>query len=125
MKWITPIFIILIFFYSCKESMQAGIIGPQKMQVILWDVLRADALSRELVRTDSSKSMSTEVDRLRSQVFLIHKITGEQFVKSYSFYTRNPGILKRILDSLNSQQVRISTLEIPVEKNRIKDSVGK
>ncbi len=102
----------ILFFYSCKESIPSGIINQKEMQNILWDVLRADALSRQIVSTDSSKSLANESIALTSKAFLIHNITREQFEKSYSYYTHHPDIMKIILDSLNAQQTRINNLEM-------------
>jgi hypothetical protein len=84
------------------------------MQQILWDVLRADALSQQLIKGDSAKLLAEENVKLTKDVFLIHKVTEEQFQKSYDYYTHHPDIMSSMLDSLNAQQSRMSTLEVPV-----------
>ena len=120
------IFLISIFFYSCKESTPSGIIKSQKMQEILWDVLKADALSQELVKNDSSRSIATENVRLTNKVFSIHNITKEQFEKSYSYYTQHPDIMQIMLDSINARQMRMSFISIPVkQKPMITDTSNK
>ena len=96
----------LCFFYSCKETIPSGVIKPAKMQEILWDVLRAEALSQEIVKRDSSKSVAAENIRLTKKIFLLHNITQQQYEKSYSYYTAHPDIMRTILDSLNNQQSR-------------------
>ena len=106
------IIFISVLFLACKESIPFGIIKPAKMQQVLWDVLRADALSHEIVKSDPSKSLADENVKLTKKVFLIHNITEEQFQKSYSYYTQHPDKMKTMLDSLNLQQVRKSTIEI-------------
>lgn len=116
---------ISVFFYSCKESTPSGIIKPKKMQEILWDVLRADALSQQLVKSDSAKSLADESVKLTKKVFLIHNISEEQFEKSYTYYTNHPDIMRTMLDSINAQQTRKSNLEIPLTKKRmLKDAVS-
>jgi len=116
---------ISVFFYSCKESTPSGIIKPKKMQEILWDVLRADALSQQLVKSDSAKSLADESVKLTKKVFLIHNISEEQFEKSYTYYTNHPDIMRTMLDSINAQQTRKSNLEIPLTKKRmLKDTVS-
>jgi len=116
---------ISVFFYSCKESTPSGIIKPKKMQEILWDVLRADALSQQLVKSDSAKSLADESVKLTKKVFLIHNISEEQFEKSYTYYTNHPNIMRTMLDSINAQQTRKSNLEIPLTKKRmLKDTVS-
>jgi hypothetical protein len=113
---------ITVFFFSCKESIPFGIIKPAKMQQVLWDVLRADALSHEIVKIDPSKSLSDENIKLTKKVFLIHNITEEQFQKSYSYYTQHPDKMKTMLDSLNVQQVRKNTIVPEKPKQVITES---
>lgn len=113
---------MLVLLYSCKESTPTGIIGPKKMQDILWDISRADALSQQFIKNDSSKSLIEEKNKLSNKIFLIHNITEEQFNKSYSYYVQHPDMMQTILDSLNSQQSRKINYETPAYKN-MSDSV--
>ena len=108
---------ISILLYSCKDSLPSGIIERNKMQQILWDVFRADALSQQLVKGDS-KLLAEENVKLTKDVFLIHNITEEQFQKSYAYYTQHPDIMSSMLDSLNAQQSKTSTLEVPVVRHK-------
>ena len=117
------IFGILFLFYSCKESIPSVIIKPKEMQEILWDVLKADALSQQLVINDSTRSLADESVKLRGKVFLIHDVTEGQFEKSYSYYTRHPDIMRIMLDSLNAQQIRMNILSKPfMQKILTRDS---
>lgn len=117
------IFGISFLFYSCKESIPSGIIKSKKMQEILWDVLRADALSQQLVISDSARSLADESVKLTRKVFLMHNITEEQFEKSYSYYTRHPDIMRIMLDSLNAQKTRMNISNKPfIQKNLTRDS---
>ena len=109
---------ISVLFYSCKDSIPSGIIEQNKMQEILWDVLRADALAQQIPKTDSAKSMPNESLKLTREVFLIHNITEEQFEKSYSYYTHHPDMMRAILDSLNAQKTKMSYLGIQVKHKR-------
>ncbi len=58
----------LVLLYSCKESTPSGVINPKKMQEILWDILRADALSQQIVKNDSSKSLIDEKNKLSNKI---------------------------------------------------------
>jgi len=111
--------LILLFTFSCKQSTPNEIIKPSKMQEILWDVFRADALSQQLVKADSAKSLEKESILLTKKVFVIHKITEQQFEKSYTYYTQHPDIMKIIMDSINAKQTRTSILAIPVKYNKL------
>jgi hypothetical protein len=96
----------LLLTYSCKETIPSDVIKPTKMQDVMWDVLRAESLSQEIVRADSSKSVAAENIRLTKKIFLLHNVTEQQFEKSYFYYTAHPDIMRTILDSLNSQQAK-------------------
>lgn len=118
------IFFSLSLFYSCKDSLPSGIIEHNKMQVILWDIFRADALSSEIVKKDSSKSIGVETAMLNKKVFLTHQITEDEFQKSYSYYTNHPELMRTILDSISAQQLRKSSdSSILLRKKFFKDSL--
>lgn len=112
MKQCILIFSIWFLLNSCKNSAPSGIIKQEKMQEILWDVFRADALSHQIISSDSSKSLPDETVKLTDKVFSIHNITREQFEKSYSYYTQHPEIMRTMLDSLSAQQTRINNIEM-------------
>jgi hypothetical protein len=83
----------------------SDIIKPKEMQSILWDVMRAQALSTEIARKDSSINEVAEV-------FELHRISAPRFDKSYSWYTNHPDALKSIFDSLNNQNQRENELRM-------------
>lgn len=113
-----------VLFYSCKETVPSGIIKQNKMQEVLWDMLRADALSHQIANSDSTKFADDERAKLTSQVFIIHNITENQFDKSYSYYAQHPEIMRNMLDSLNSQKIRVDTLPTSIDTNYVnKDSI--
>ena len=119
-----------VLFYSCKETVPSGIIKQNKMQEVLWDMLRADALSHQIANSDSTKFADDERAKLTRQVFIIHNITENQFDKSYSYYVQHPEIMRNMLDSLNSQKIRVDTLPtsidtIYVNKDSIKQKILK
>ena len=113
-----------VLFYSCKETVPSGIIKQNKMQEVLWDMLRADALSHQIANSDSTKLADDERAKLKRQVFKIHNITEDQFDKSYSYYVQHPEIMRNMLDSLNSQKIRVDTLPTSIDTNYVnKDSI--
>ncbi len=109
---------ISVLFYSCKDSMPSGIIEQNKMQEILWDVLRADALSQQIISRDPAKSLAAENLKLTRKVFLIHNITEEQYEKSYSYYTHHPDMMRVILNSLNVEKTRMGNVDMSVKQKR-------
>src|ERR1700687_4431117 len=111
--------IVCSFFVSClrKNEVPSEIIQPKEMQKILWDVIRAQALSSEIARKDSTINEIAETKVLTQKVFEIHKITSPGFNQSYIWYTNHPNIMRIVFDSLNAQSQRESQLEM-TEKHR-------
>jgi hypothetical protein len=107
----------LIISCSNKNNVPSDIIQPVQMQKILWDVLRADALSSEYARRDSTINQVAELKILTEKVFQIHKISSATFDKSYKWYTGHQDVLKIVFDSLNSQAQRENKVEM---KEKIK-----
>ena len=118
------ILLIIGLVVSCKDSTPGGVIEQEKMQAVLWDVYRAEALAEEIIKKDSGKSAAVESAVLSKKIFLIHKITEEEFRKSYSYYAGRPDIMQAMLDSINARQTRKAALETDIlRKNRLPDSV--
>lgn len=102
------VFFCLLIFISCgnKNKIPEGVLKPDIMQAILWDVIKADAFTAEIIRKDSVKKTADVNLKLQQEIFTIHKITRENFYKSYDYYKENPGKLKVILDSIIMQAER-------------------
>jgi len=104
---------VLSFFISCsgKNKVPPEIIPPNKMQKVLWDVIRAQALSSETARKDSTVNEIAETKVLTQKVFEIYKITSKAFDQSYNWYTNHPDVMRIVFDSLNAQKQRESQLQ--------------
>lgn len=106
-------FIFSILLFSCYNANKtpSGIIKPEEMKNILWDVMRAQSLSREIVLKDSTIDLAIKTKSLTQKVFEIHKTDSAQFNKSYNWYVKHPTDLKLIFDSLYAQKERENSLE--------------
>ena len=102
------VFFCLIALISCgnKNKIPPGVLKPDKMQAVLWDVIKADAFTTEIIKKDSAKNVTEENLKLQQEIFSIHQITRDIFYKSYNYYKTNPGQLKVIMDSMIIQAER-------------------
>ena len=102
------LFFGIILFTSCASDSETpkGIITPDKMQAVLWDIIKANAFTNEFIKKDSSKNLSEENKRLQEQVFAIHKVTKADFYNSYDYYKSNTPLFKKMLDSMIVQGER-------------------
>ncbi len=102
-------FIFALFFITaCGDSGKtpAGILKPQKMQVVLWDIIKADALTAEIIKNDSTKKPAEENLKMQQQIFAIHKTNMAEFFESYDYYKSNTDVFKVMLDSMIAQANR-------------------
>jgi hypothetical protein len=57
------------------------------MESLLWDMMLADRYSAQFLSKDSAtKDVKLETMKLYEQVFQMHHITREAFVKNYKYY---------------------------------------
>jgi hypothetical protein len=101
----TILFFFLISFISCRnyDALPPGIMNRDKMQLVLYDVIRADELVNYQAYGDSAtiKKNFRNVD-LYEEIFRIHGINRATFQKSMKFYELRPDLLQPILDSLKN-----------------------
>jgi Domain of unknown function (DUF4296) len=92
----------LVLISSCnnKNNVPADVLKPDKMQAVLWDVIKADIFTAEFIKKDSSKNAATENLKLQQQIFAIHKISKADFYRSYDYYKSNTELFKKVMDSM-------------------------
>lgn len=114
--------IVLVSLISCSSRNKApsSIIQPEQMKSVLWDVMRAQNLAISVSRSDTTTNTIAETKALTQKVFEIHKISAEDFNKSYNWYLRHPELMKVMFDSLYDQKQRAN--KIQSEQQTLHDS---
>ena len=104
---VTVVFILI----SCnsKNKVPLGILPPDKMQAVLWDVIRADAYTRNFIKIDTTKNALVENARLQKNIFAMYQVSKETFYNSYEYYKTNPKLFKTLLDSMTTKASRDKT----------------
>lgn len=106
-------FFIVCFCAACSSGNEIpeDVLGINKMKIVMWDMIRAGELANngywEKDSSNSSiKTLPTVKDDAKyeafQQVFSIHKITKDQFYKSYKYYEEHPDKNKILMDSLTA-----------------------
>ncbi|MGZ5255613.1 MAG: DUF4296 domain-containing protein [Flavitalea sp.] len=96
---------LLLVFTSCtdKEKVPEDIIAPVKMEKVMWDMIQADRFAATFIIRDSAKvNVTDETFKMYDRVFQVHKISKDEFVRSFKFYLDRPDISKKMFDSLVS-----------------------
>jgi hypothetical protein len=94
------IFLLCFIFISCGNKNKTVILAPKKMQLVLWDILQADAFSSNFQTKDSSNTLNEKNVILQKQIFAFHKVTKEEFYNSFTYYKEHTEAMKAIIDSM-------------------------
>ncbi len=102
MKW--PGIIVFFFILSCsvKEGVPGDIIAPRQMQHIVWDLLQADEVAFQRKISDSTIDLKKSSFQLYDTVFAIHKVSRENFYKSYEYYQKHPTLYRSLMMGVRS-----------------------
>ncbi len=104
------LFLIIGFFFitSCanKGGTPSGILDKEKMQSVMWDIIRAEAFTDQFIKKDSSKNVLLENIQLQAKIFSIHKVSREQYDKSYAYYFSHTDLIRVVLDSMTAKAER-------------------
>jgi len=88
---------------ACGNKVPRDVLPPEKMKLVMWDLLRADELAAETVGfSNFGRQRDSMCEVLYQKVFLMHKTDKESFARSLRFYQGNPNISKQMLDSVIS-----------------------
>ena len=102
-------FTLWIFFVtSCtdKSVTLTGILGKEKMQAVMWDIIRAEAFTDQFIKKDSSKNVFQENMKLQNAIFSFHKVTRSEYYKSYDYYISHTDLIRVVLDSMSAKAER-------------------
>ncbi len=113
---------VLIFFCcmcwlacSNREHIPRNVLSKEKMQDVLWDLMRADQFFADfLLINDTAVNRDSARIRLYRQVLAIHKISREEFKRSFDFYNARPALMKALMDSIAGRK------EIPRPAGQLK-----
>ena len=126
MNRVLTIALVAALFFSCSKSkVPSGILEPEKMQEVFWDFIRADVYANEIIRQDTTKNVELENAKLQAQVFKLHKVTKEEFYKSYEYYLNHQQLMKSMVDTMMVRQQKLNEVKIDTTFNKgIQDKIS-
>jgi hypothetical protein len=104
---------LLFISIGCTSSpVPKNIIPPERMQKMVYDLIRIDEFVNNFVIKDSAVDIKKKRSMLYEQVFKVNKTSRKEFYLSYKYYQQHPDIQKGLYDSLyekiNRQKVEES-----------------
>lgn len=106
--WIGLIIIVGILACNGRPS---GVLEPKKMQDVLTDIIKADVFTQDFITKDTSLKPKVENAKLQKQIFAKHKVSREEFYKSYDYYLQHSDDMIPILDSIFAIQNRPQVID--------------
>jgi hypothetical protein len=97
---------LLLFACQQKANPKAKIYAPEKMQQIIWDLVKANDFVGNFVRKDTTIDYKTASIKQYQTVFAIHNTNRDEFLYNYRHYTSQPALFHEVMDSLNAAAVR-------------------
>lgn len=113
--------LILVLVSSCSRNndVPEGILKPAKMQELFWDFTRAEVYSSYFSKRDSLRSEAIENLQLQDKIFKLHRVTKDEFYKSYIYYSNHKDLMTKMIDSILARQKR-ENKEKPVLQKELK-----
>lgn len=103
-------FLGTMLLYACS-SKPKDILSAEKMELILWDITKADAFTQEFTVKDTSADVTKENLKLQQKIFAKNNTDRKTFYKSYDYYLHHEELLKPLLDSIVVKNGRIKENE--------------
>jgi hypothetical protein len=106
LKSLTLVLLICMFSCTGRNHIPSGVLEPEKMEKVLYDVVVAEGYAETYLYKDSSRKTEDWMDGELDKVLAIHKVSQETFMKSYDFYKKRPDLLKPIIDTMDEKSRR-------------------
>ena len=119
-----PGILLLLVFFSCgrKDRIPADIIPPGKMEVLLWDFIRADQFNQDFIFSRDSLANRKEISlELYRKILAIHEVNQSAFRESFYYYRAHPALLRSVMDSISKRDEYILAPGVP---KKITDTVS-
>jgi Domain of unknown function (DUF4296) len=106
MKIFSLAIFLMTFFLSCSNDRKvpAGILSKQKMEAMMWDMIRSgEFLSSYVFSRDTSIDKEIKSLEWFKEIYKIHHVSEAEFKKSYDYYRAHPVLMKELMDSLGKK----------------------
>ncbi|MFM8711135.1 MAG: DUF4296 domain-containing protein [Sphingomonadales bacterium] len=111
------LFICLLFGWmsmaACgsDKSVPDGVLPPDKMQEVVWDLMRADQFVVGFaLPQDSALDDKSEKIKWYSRVLAIHRVSEQQFKESFRYYQTRPDLIAIMMDSIARKEEKIDRM---------------
>lgn len=104
----TTSLLLVCFLFACSNKVKVpkGILPPNQMQKVMWEMVKADEWINFQSTADSAFKRYSKSAVLYQTIFKNQHTTDSQFKTSFRYYQRHPDLMKIVLDSLQAESNR-------------------
>lgn len=107
MRKLTISLLIIVVLAACGgKKLPAGVLDKEKMELVLTDVIIAEAFAESYLSADTSKRLKQLYTQELDKVLAIHKVSQKDFQASIQYYKSEPEQFKVVLDTVNARALR-------------------
>ncbi|MGB4770743.1 MAG: DUF4296 domain-containing protein [Chitinophagaceae bacterium] len=92
------------------EKLPAGVLDKDRMELVLTDVILAEAFAESYLSADTSKRLKQLYTQELDKVLAIHKVSQKDFQASIQYYKSQPEQFKVVIDTVNARAMRTKDL---------------
>lgn len=91
-----------------RSKIPSDVLARDQMEKVMWDMIQADRFSSQFMERDTTvrKNIKMENLKLYEQVFKIHEVSREEFIRSFNFYLSRPDLNRVLFDTLSARANR-------------------
>lgn len=100
---------LTLFICGCtdKSGIPGNVIPKNTMELILWDMIKADRFTAQYILKDSLfKNVDSTRFALYESIFALHDVRSAEFKESFEFYLARPDITRVMFDSISAKANR-------------------
>lgn len=98
-------FSLLLIACNFSPKVPKGVLPPEKMETVLWDLLRSGTMVNNFILSkDSTLDKNQEHIKWVNQVLTFHQVSEGEFKKSFAYYQEHPELMSVIMDSISKRE---------------------
>jgi hypothetical protein len=103
----------LLLIVACKSRrVPEGVIKPEKMEAIMWDMIQAgEFLNGYVLFRDTTTNQVLESQRWYDKIYSLHNTSREEFIRSYEYYRTHPRLMQEVFDSMAVYEDRLAAAD--------------
>lgn len=109
-KMTIGVMMVAVFAACGGEKLPAGVLDKDRMELVLTDVILAEAFAESYLSADTTKRLKQLYTQELDKVLAIHKVSPKDFQASIQYYKSQPDQFKVVIDTVNARAMRTKDL---------------